>query len=89
MSGMGELHLEIYVERMRREYNVDCVTGNPSVAYKETITNKSTFDYLHKKQSGGSGQYAKVQGYIEPLEGELVAKVQQHHTTNVSFAHSC
>jgi len=75
MSGMGELHLEIYVERMRREYNVDCVTGNPSVAYKETITNKSAFDYLHKKQSGGSGQYAKVQGYIEPLEDELVAKV--------------
>lgn len=74
MSGMGELHLEIYVERMKREYNVECVTGNPAVAYKETITNKATFDYLHKKQSGGSGQYAKVQGYIEPLEEELVAK---------------
>uniref|UniRef100_A0A7S3MFH5 Elongation factor G, mitochondrial n=1 Tax=Spumella elongata TaxID=89044 RepID=A0A7S3MFH5_9STRA len=74
MSGMGELHLEIYVERMKREYNVECVTGNPAVAYKETITNKATFDYLHKKQSGGSGQYAKVQGYIEPLEDELIAK---------------
>ena len=74
ISGMGELHLEIYVERMKREYNVECVTGTPSVAFKETITAKSKFDYLHKKQSGGSGQYAKVQGYIEPLEDELVAK---------------
>jgi elongation factor G len=74
MSGMGELHLEIYVERMKREYNVECVTGNPSVSYKETITSRSNFDYLHKKQSGGSGQYAKVIGYIEPLEDELIKK---------------
>lgn len=70
MSGMGELHLDIYVERMKREYKVECVTGNPSVQYKETITAKAPFEYLHKKQSGGSGQYAKVIGYLEPLDEE-------------------
>jgi len=74
MSGMGELHLEIYIERMKREYNVECVTGNPKVSYKETISQRSKFAYLHKKQSGGSGQYAKVEGYIEPLEEELLKK---------------
>ena len=74
ISGMGELHLEIYVERMKREYNVECITGNPSVAFKETVSQKSNFEYLHKKQSGGSGQYAKVIGYIEPLEEELLKK---------------
>ena len=70
MSGMGELHLEIYVERLKREYNVECITGSPSVNYKETITTKSFFNYLHKKQSGGSGQFARVIGYVEPLEEE-------------------
>jgi elongation factor G len=74
MSGMGELHLEIYVERMLREYNVECITGKPSVNYKETVTTKSAFEYLHKKQSGGSGQYAKVIGYVEPLDEEDIAK---------------
>ena len=74
MSGMGELHLEIYVERMKREYSVECVTGSPSVNFKETVTKKSPFSYLHKKQSGGSGQYARVIGYVEPLEEELVKK---------------
>ncbi|KAF9910672.1 Elongation factor G, mitochondrial [Linnemannia zychae] len=68
ISGMGELHLEIYVERMRREYNVDCVTGKPQVAFREAITDGSKFNYTHKKQSGGSGQYGRVQGYIEPAE---------------------
>ncbi|CAH1759094.1 12552_t:CDS:10 [Entrophospora sp. SA101] len=67
ISGMGELHLEIYVERMRREYNVDCNTGKPQVAFRETITRKTKFEYTHKKQTGGSGQYGKVMGYIEPL----------------------
>ena len=71
---MGELHLEIYVERMKREYNVDCVTGNPSVNYKETVGAKAPFNYLHKKQSGGSGQYARVIGYIEPLDEEETKK---------------
>lgn len=73
MSGMGELHLDIYVERMKREYKVECVTGEPSVNYKETITKRGDFNYLHKKQSGGSGQYAKVIGYVEPLDEEDIA----------------
>lgn len=70
LSGMGELHLEVYVERMKREYNVECITGAPAVNYKETITSKGEFNYLHKKQSGGSGQYARVIGYVEPLTEE-------------------
>lgn len=64
ISGMGELHLEIYVERMKREYNVECTTGKPQVAYRETIQSKVPFDYTHKKQSGGAGQYAKVMGEL-------------------------
>ena len=74
MSGMGELHLEIYVERMRREYGVDTVTGSPSVNYKETVAKRGIFSYLHKKQSGGSGQYAKVVGFVEPLDEETLKK---------------
>ncbi|KAF8063444.1 elongation factor G, mitochondrial [Lyophyllum atratum] len=68
ISGMGELHLEIYVERMRREYNVDCTTGKPRVAFRETITQRAEFNHTHKKQTGGAGQFAKVVGYIEPME---------------------
>ncbi|KAG0049184.1 Elongation factor G, mitochondrial [Gryganskiella cystojenkinii] len=68
ISGMGELHLEIYVERMRREYNVDCVTGKPVVAFREAIQDGAKFNYTHKKQSGGAGQYGRVQGFIEPAE---------------------
>ncbi|KAE9410599.1 elongation factor G, mitochondrial [Gymnopus androsaceus JB14] len=68
ISGMGELHLEIYVERMRREYNVDCVTGKPRVAFRETITSRANFNFTHKKQTGGAGQFAKIIGYIEPME---------------------
>mmetsp|Transcript_18927 Transcript_18927/g.38855 ORF Transcript_18927/g.38855 Transcript_18927/m.38855 type:complete len:728 (-) Transcript_18927:33-2216(-) len=68
LAGMGELHLEVYVERMKREYDVNCVTGRPSVNYKESIAKKAEFNYLHKKQTGGSGQYAKVIGFVEPLE---------------------
>ncbi|KAJ3743258.1 P-loop containing nucleoside triphosphate hydrolase protein [Lentinula detonsa] len=68
ISGMGELHLEIYVERMRREYNVDCITGKPRVAFRETITSRADFNYTHKKQTGGAGQFAKVIGYIEPMQ---------------------
>lgn len=70
LSGMGELHLEVYVERMKREYSVDCVTGQPNVNYKETIGNKMKFDWLHKKQTGGAGQFARVIGFIEPLSEE-------------------
>lgn len=73
ISGMGELHLEIYSQRMEREYNCPCVMGKPKVAFRETITNPVTFDFTHKKQTGGSGQYGKVVGLLEPLEPE-------HHT---------
>lgn len=68
ISGMGELHLEIYVERIKREFNVECTTGRPQVAYRETITLPAAFDYTHKKQSGGAGQYAKVMGELSPAE---------------------
>ena len=67
LSGMGELHLEVYIERMNREYKVECITGKPNVNYKETISKKVPFDFLHKKQTGGAGQFARVMGYIEPL----------------------
>ena len=70
ISGMGELHLDIYVERMRREYKVDCETGQPQVAYRETITQKTQFDHLLKKQTGGAGDYARVVGWMEPT-GEI------------------
>lgn len=70
ISGMGELHLDIYVERMRREYNVDCATGQPQVAYRETIQQRVPFDHLLKKQTGGSGDYARVVGWMEPT-GQL------------------
>ncbi|WFC95002.1 Elongation factor G, mitochondrial [Malassezia brasiliensis] len=67
ISGMGELHLEIYVERMRREYNVPCKTGKPRVAFRETIGQPAKFNYTHKKQTGGAGQFGRVIGYIEPM----------------------
>jgi elongation factor G len=70
ISGMGELHLEVYIERMRREYNAEVVTGAPQVAYRETITQKAEYDYIHKKQTGGSGQYGRVAGWIEPCTEE-------------------
>ncbi|KAF7723410.1 Elongation factor G, mitochondrial [Apophysomyces ossiformis] len=68
ISGMGELHLQIYVERMKREYNVECVTGKPRVAFRETITRPAKFNYTHKKQSGGAGQFGRVMGVLEPME---------------------
>jgi elongation factor G len=71
ISGMGELHLEIYVERMRREFGAEVVTGMPQVSYREAITRKAAFDYLHKKQTGGSGQYGRVAGYMEPSKDGL------------------
>jgi len=70
IAGMGELHLEIYVERMRREYDVAVVLGKPRVNFRETITKVTAFDYTLKKQTGGSGQYAKIIGRIEPIEPE-------------------
>lgn len=67
ISGMGELHLEIYIDRMKREFDVDVITSPPQVSYRETIRSKVDFEYTHRKQSGGSGQFAKVIGFIEPL----------------------
>jgi elongation factor G len=67
ISGMGELHLEVYIERMRREYNAQVLTGMPRVAYRETITRRADFNYIHKKQTGGAGQYGRVAGFIEPV----------------------
>jgi elongation factor G len=66
IRGMGELHLEVYVERMKREYKCEVVTGEPQVAFREAITQRADFNYTHKKQTGGSGQYGRVAGYIEP-----------------------
>jgi len=71
ISGMGELHLEVYIERMKREYKAEVQVGQPQVAYRETITQRSEFNYTHKKQTGGSGQFGRVAGYLEPMdEGE-------------------
>ena len=70
ISGMGELHLEVYIERMFREYDARVTPGMPRVAYRETITRKAEFDYIHKKQTGGSGQYGRVSGYMEPVTDE-------------------
>jgi elongation factor G len=68
IAGMGELHLEVYIERMKREYKAEVETGAPQVAYREAISRRANFNYVHKKQTGGSGQYGKIQGYIEPSE---------------------
>ena len=92
ISGMGELHLDIYVERMRREYNVDCVTGQPQVAYRETITEKVKFDHLLKKQTGGAGDYARVMGWMEPtgaLEGNEFEEQVSGGSISEKFLFAC
>ena len=68
IRGMGELHLDVYIERMKREYNAIVETSAPEVAYRETITKRAEFNYTHKKQTGGSGQFGRVAGYMEPNE---------------------
>ena len=71
ISGMGELHLEVYIERMKREYNAEVQVGQPQVAYRETITQRAEFNYTHKKQTGGSGQFGRVAGFMEPMTEEI------------------
>ncbi|MDR1931780.1 MAG: elongation factor G [Spirochaetales bacterium] len=66
IQGMGELHLDVYIERMKREYKAEVQTGMPQVAYREAITQRADFDYTHKKQTGGSGQYGRIAGFMEP-----------------------
>jgi elongation factor G len=68
ISGMGELHLEVYIERIRREYNVEIEVGAPKVSYRESPTREVEFNYKHKKQTGGSGQFAHIVGKLSPLE---------------------
>ena len=78
ICGMGELHLEVYVERMRREYNAEIETGMPKVAYRESPTRRIDFNYTHKKQTGGAGQFGRIAGFLEPLSDgdfEFVNKV--------------
>ncbi|MCF8054338.1 MAG: elongation factor G [Deltaproteobacteria bacterium] len=73
IEGMGELHLEVYVERMKREYGAEVTTGAPRVSYRETILQRADFNYTHKKQTGGAGQFGKIGGYIEPIaDGDFV-----------------
>ena len=82
IQGMGELHLDIYIERMKREYRAEVKTGMPQVAYREAISQKVDFDYTHKKQTGGSGQYARIIGRLEPL-----AKGAYEFTNEVKGGH--
>jgi elongation factor G len=77
ISGMGELHLEVYIERIKREFGAGVTSGAPQVKYRETITCPVDFDYTHKKQTGGSGQYAKIQGTLEPSDDGSVPLRQQ------------
>jgi elongation factor G len=76
ISGMGELHLEIYCERIKREYNCEVVVGKPQVAFRETITKQAKFNYTHKKQSGGKGQFGRVAGFIEPLPSDAAVNFE-------------
>ena len=78
IKGMGELQLDVYIERMKREYTALVDTSPPQVAYRETITQRADFNYTHKKQTGGSGQYGRVAGFMEPCDDkdfEFVDKI--------------
>ncbi len=91
IQGMGELHLDVYKERLKREYDTEIETGAPEVAYRETITKKAEFDYTHKKQTGGAGQFGRVMGFIEPLEDgkyEFVNEIRSGHIPR-EFIPSC
>ncbi len=84
IKGMGELHLDVYIERMKREYKCEIETGRPEVAYREAITQRAEFNYTHKKQTGGAGQYARVAGYIEPIEQEMDDEVKEYEFVDVT-----
>jgi len=91
IQGMGELHLEVYIERMKREYNAEINTGRPQVAYREAISQAADFDYIHKKQTGGAGQYGRVIGRIEPLFNgnyEFINEIKSGHIPR-EFIPSC
>jgi len=83
LSGMGELHLEIIVDRMQREFNVGANVGKPQVAYRETIRQQAEYDYTHKKQTGGAGQYARVKLRVEPDREENFEFVNEIHGGNI------
>jgi elongation factor G len=92
ISGMGELHLDIYVERMRREYKVECETGQPQVAYRETVTEHVKFDHTLKKQTGGAGDFARVVGFMEPCESLAENKFEDRivgGTISEKFLYAC
>lgn len=91
IQGMGELHLDVYVERMRREYGTDVETGKPEVAYREAISRRVEFDYTHRKQTGGSGQYGRVIGYFEPFADASYEFVNEIKGGNIpkEFIPSC
>jgi len=80
IAGMGELHLEIYIERMKREYDLPLLVGKPRVNFRETVTSNGEFDYTHKKQSGGAGQYAKIIGRLEPIGDDEFAPAKKGET---------
>ena len=91
IQGMGELHLDVYIERMKREYKVEINSGKPQVAYREAISQAADFDYIHKKQTGGAGQYGRVIGRIEPLFNgnyEFVNEIKSGHIPR-EFIPSC
>ncbi|CAK8698540.1 unnamed protein product [Clavelina lepadiformis] len=89
VSGMGELHLEVYGQRIRNEYDLDVVLGKPNVAFRETITSSIDFDYTHKRQSGGAGQFGRLIGYIEPLPADQNTKLEFVNKTTGTNVPNC
>ena len=91
ISGMGELHLDIYMERMKREYNCEVIAGKPQVAYRETITRRAEINYTHKKQTGGSGQYAQDHGLHRAAPGrrgrDLRVRRRRHRRLDSARVH--
>ena len=82
ISGMGELHLDVYVERMKREFKVTCNVGKPQVAFRETIISHIDFVQIHKKQTGGAGQFAKMGGYMEPIKQDKNSEYKHYEFIN-------